>query len=168
MHQEGRHPTSAWWSTLQSQNSRCRLFALLCPDSKQSSTPGYIPGRRGQAHIGEAAVSVYVFTGPTISPAEASRELEAVYLPPAAEGDVYRVTLKRPQAIGIIDGYFQSIPDGTPQRDPMGDESRNPCIRQRQHRSPSCGGTGCIWDGGRRKFSNSIAMECWRMTMKLR
>ncbi len=55
-------------------------------------------------------MSIYVFTGPTISPAEAVRELEAVYLPPAAEGDVYRVTLKRPQAIGIIDGYFQSIP----------------------------------------------------------
>jgi hypothetical protein len=55
-------------------------------------------------------VGVYVFTGPTISPTEASRELKAVYLPPAAEGDVYRVTLKRPQAIGIIDGYFQSTP----------------------------------------------------------
>jgi hypothetical protein len=55
-------------------------------------------------------VSVYVFTGPTISPTEAGGELDATYLPPAAEGDVYRVTLKRPQAIGIIDGYFQSIP----------------------------------------------------------
>jgi hypothetical protein len=55
-------------------------------------------------------VSVYVFTGPTISPTEARRELEAVYLPPAAEGDVYRATLKRPEAIGIIDGYFQSTP----------------------------------------------------------
>ena len=55
-------------------------------------------------------MNVYVFTGPTISAAEARGELEAVYLPPAAEGDVYRVTLKRPQAIGIIDGYFQSIP----------------------------------------------------------
>jgi hypothetical protein len=55
-------------------------------------------------------VNVYIFTGPTISAAEASSELEAVYLPPAAEGDVYRVALKRPQVIGIIDGYFQSIP----------------------------------------------------------
>jgi hypothetical protein len=55
-------------------------------------------------------VSVYVFTGPTISAAEANRELDAVYLPPAAEGDVYRVTLRHPQAIGIIDGYFQSVP----------------------------------------------------------
>jgi hypothetical protein len=55
-------------------------------------------------------VSVYVFTGPTISAREAGRELKAVYLPPAAEGDVYRAALERPQAIGIIDGYFQSVP----------------------------------------------------------
>src|SRR5262249_25322036 len=48
-------------------------------------------------HFGKAAVSVYVFTGPTISSAEASRVLEAVYLPPASEGDVYLVALKRPQ-----------------------------------------------------------------------
>ena len=51
-----------------------------------------------------------IFTGPTISPEEASAELRAVYLPPAADGDVYRVALHRPQAIGIIDGYFQSVP----------------------------------------------------------
>jgi len=55
-------------------------------------------------------VNVYVFTGPTISSADASRVLEAMYLPPAVEGDLYRVALKRPQAIGIIDGYFQSTP----------------------------------------------------------
>ena len=55
-------------------------------------------------------MSVYVFTGPTISASGARRELEAVYLPPAAEGDVYRITLQHPQAIGIIDGYFQSVP----------------------------------------------------------
>src|SRR5205823_10627421 len=45
-----------------------------------------------------------------VSGAEARTELKTVYLPPAAEGDVYRVALHRPQAIGIIDGYFQSVP----------------------------------------------------------
>jgi hypothetical protein len=55
-------------------------------------------------------LNVYIFTGPTISAAEATRILEAVYLPPAVEGDVYRVAMKYPQAIGIIDGYFQSRP----------------------------------------------------------
>jgi hypothetical protein len=55
-------------------------------------------------------VSVYVFTGPTISAAEARVELEANYLPPAAEGDVYRVSLEKTRAIGIIDGYFHFTP----------------------------------------------------------
>jgi hypothetical protein len=55
-------------------------------------------------------MTVYVFTGPTLSPAEAGAALDAVYLPPVAQGDVYRVALKRPQAIGIIDGYFERVP----------------------------------------------------------
>src|SRR5216110_1400570 len=55
-------------------------------------------------------MTVYIFTGPTISAGEAKLELEAIYLPPAAEGDVYRAALHRPLAIGIIDGYFQSVP----------------------------------------------------------
>jgi hypothetical protein len=54
--------------------------------------------------------SVYVFAGPTISPRDALVELNAVYLPPAREGDVYRAALKQPKAIAIIDGYFQSTP----------------------------------------------------------
>jgi hypothetical protein len=55
-------------------------------------------------------VNAYIFTGPTITSVEAIAELKAVYLPPAAGGDVYRAALHRPQAIGIIDGYFQSVP----------------------------------------------------------
>jgi hypothetical protein len=55
-------------------------------------------------------VKVCVFTGPTISAAEAAGELDAVYFPPAAEGDVYRASLQHPQVIGIIDGYFQDVP----------------------------------------------------------
>jgi hypothetical protein len=55
-------------------------------------------------------VSVYVFTGPTLSPGEARAELDAVYLPPASQGDVYRASLTQPRAIGIIDGYFECVP----------------------------------------------------------
>jgi hypothetical protein len=51
-----------------------------------------------------------VFIGPTISPAEARGVLNAVYLPPAAQGDVYLATRSRPQVIGIVDGYFESVP----------------------------------------------------------
>jgi hypothetical protein len=55
-------------------------------------------------------MSVYVFTGPTLAPEEGRELLDAVYLPPVSQGDVYRVALKRPQAIGIIDGYFERVP----------------------------------------------------------
>lgn len=53
---------------------------------------------------------VVIFTGPTISAAEARTELEAEYLPPVSEGDVYRAGRKRPSVIGIIDGYFERVP----------------------------------------------------------
>lgn len=55
-------------------------------------------------------MNVFVFTGPTLSPEEAGRELRAVYLPPAAQGDVYRAAAAGPEAIGIIDGYFDQVP----------------------------------------------------------
>ena len=55
-------------------------------------------------------MNVCIFTGPTITAAEAAVELDAVYFPPAAEGDVYRAALRCPQAVGIIDGYFQDVP----------------------------------------------------------
>jgi hypothetical protein len=55
-------------------------------------------------------VNAIVFTGPTISPGEAQQELDAVYLPPVSQGDVYRATQRRPAAIGIIDGYFERVP----------------------------------------------------------
>jgi len=55
-------------------------------------------------------VSVYVFTGPTLSADEGRQHLDAVFLPPAAQGDIYRAALERPVAIAIIDGYFERIP----------------------------------------------------------
>jgi len=55
-------------------------------------------------------VSVVVFTGPTLSAADAGAELDARYFPPVAQGDVYRATLLRPRAIGIVDGYFERVP----------------------------------------------------------
>ncbi len=55
-------------------------------------------------------MTIYVFTGPTLSSEEARAELEAIYLPPVSQGDVYRIGLRRPRAIGIIDGYFERQP----------------------------------------------------------
>lgn len=55
-------------------------------------------------------MTICIFTGPTLPPGEAARVLDAEYLPPAAIGDVYRAAQKRPWAIGIIDGFFESTP----------------------------------------------------------
>src|SRR5688572_15360000 len=55
-------------------------------------------------------MSIYIFTGPTLSPEAVRAELDAVCLPPVSQGDVYRVGLKRPRALGIIDGYFERVP----------------------------------------------------------
>jgi hypothetical protein len=51
-----------------------------------------------------------VFAGPTILPGDIRAIVDVVCLPPAAHGDVYRISLERPQAIGIIDGYFEQQP----------------------------------------------------------
>jgi hypothetical protein len=55
-------------------------------------------------------MKVYVFVGPTISPDEARHVIDAVYLPPAALGDVYRAARMRPRAIGLVDGFFEHVP----------------------------------------------------------
>lgn len=55
-------------------------------------------------------MSAYVFLGPTLAPREAAAVLDAVYLPPASQGDVYRFARKQPRAIGIVDGFFECVP----------------------------------------------------------
>ncbi len=55
-------------------------------------------------------MSIIVFTGPTIAAAEARQDLEATYLPPVSQGDVYRACAKGPRMIAIIDGYFERVP----------------------------------------------------------
>ena len=53
---------------------------------------------------------LYVFLGPTLPRADAARLLDAAYLPPVAQGDVIRLCERRPRAIGIVDGFFESVP----------------------------------------------------------
>ncbi|MDH3316026.1 MAG: TfuA-like protein [Gammaproteobacteria bacterium] len=52
-----------------------------------------------------------VFIGPTLPVAQAREVLDAEYLPPVRQGDVYRAVMRfGPQAVGIIDGYFHQVP----------------------------------------------------------
>jgi hypothetical protein len=55
-------------------------------------------------------MKVIVFTGPTLSPREVVEVIDATCLPPVSQGDVYRAVACRPDAIGIIDGYFERVP----------------------------------------------------------
>ncbi len=54
---------------------------------------------------------VIVFAGPTL-PSSADRTLlDATYLPPAAQGDLFKAAEQhQPDVIGIIDGYFHLVP----------------------------------------------------------
>jgi hypothetical protein len=53
---------------------------------------------------------IAVFLGPTLPVGDAATELDATYLPPAAQGDVYRAVRQGASAIGIVDGLFQRVP----------------------------------------------------------
>jgi len=53
---------------------------------------------------------VIVFLGPTLSHDDARDVLDAEYRPPAAHGDVLRAALRRPRAIGLVDGVFERVP----------------------------------------------------------
>ena len=55
-------------------------------------------------------MKIFVFSGPTLAAAEGRKIVDATFLPPVAQGDVYRAGLQRPSAIGIIDGYFERLP----------------------------------------------------------
>jgi len=55
-------------------------------------------------------MNVHVFTGPTLSAAEASQVLDADYFPPAMQGSVFQAACQRPRVIAIIDGRFESVP----------------------------------------------------------
>jgi len=54
-------------------------------------------------------MTIAVFAGPSLDRADASVP-GITYLPPAAEGDLYRAARQRPRAIGLIDGYFEAQP----------------------------------------------------------
>ncbi len=53
---------------------------------------------------------IVVFAGPTISHGEIAELIDCVCLPPVCHGDILKVLPQKPDAIGIIDGYFEGAP----------------------------------------------------------
>jgi hypothetical protein len=51
-----------------------------------------------------------VFSGPTLRGEDRDEALGFDWRGPAAQGDVYRAALEGPAAIGVIDGYFETVP----------------------------------------------------------
>jgi hypothetical protein len=55
-------------------------------------------------------MTAYVFLGPSLPVEQASRLLDATYLPPIQQGDLLRLLDRKPHHVGIIDGYFEIVP----------------------------------------------------------
>jgi hypothetical protein len=55
-------------------------------------------------------MTVYVFLGPSLPLDHARAILDATYLPPVQQGDLLRLLERKPRHIGIIDGYFETVP----------------------------------------------------------
>jgi hypothetical protein len=55
-------------------------------------------------------MTAIVFVGPSVDIAVAKQHIDAVFLPPARMGDVYRAAARKPVMIGIIDGLFEQTP----------------------------------------------------------
>ena len=53
---------------------------------------------------------IVVFAGPTISHSEVQQHIESVCLPPVQHGDLIQIIDQKPNAVGIIDGYFEGAP----------------------------------------------------------
>ncbi len=49
----------------------------------------------------------YIFAGPTLAQSQLVLPDNVFLLPPAAQGDVYQAARQKPDAIGIVDGYFE-------------------------------------------------------------
>ncbi len=51
-----------------------------------------------------------IFVGPSLAPRLRPSDPIWEWRPPVRQGDVYRAALTRPDAIGVIDGYFETVP----------------------------------------------------------
>ncbi len=60
--------------------------------------------------MGASLMKAVIFAGPSLPPRLRPADPRLDWRPPARQGDVYRAALERPAIIGIIDGYFETVP----------------------------------------------------------
>jgi hypothetical protein len=51
-----------------------------------------------------------IFAGPSLPPRLRPDDPRLIWRPPLRQGDLYRATLARPAIIGVLDGYFETVP----------------------------------------------------------
>jgi hypothetical protein len=51
-----------------------------------------------------------IFAGPSLPPSLRPSDPALIWRPPVRQGDLYRATLTHPAIIGVVDGYFESVP----------------------------------------------------------
>jgi hypothetical protein len=54
--------------------------------------------------------SAVLFVGPTLRGDDIESLTDCTVLPPASQGDLFRIAQTKPRAIGLIDGYFDAMP----------------------------------------------------------
>ncbi len=94
-----------------------------------------------------------VFLGPTLPVDVAKAEFDAIYLPPAEQGDIYRVVERQPAQIGIVDGYFDFTPSVWHKEILFALSKGIRVLRERKHRGFAGGGDLAVRHGrGRKDF----------------
>src|SRR5690349_12805349 len=71
--------------------------------------PSALPARAARPAT-DAAMRAVVFVGPSLPPRLRPTEALWEWRPPVRQGELYRAALERPEAIGVIDGYFEVVP----------------------------------------------------------
>jgi hypothetical protein len=55
-------------------------------------------------------VIAVIFAGPTLPPRLRPADRRFCWHPPVRQGELYQAALTRPAAIGVVDGYFETVP----------------------------------------------------------
>jgi hypothetical protein len=55
-------------------------------------------------------MNAVIFAGPSLPPSRRPPDPRLIWKPPVKQGDLYRAALGQPAIIGVVDGYFETVP----------------------------------------------------------
>src|SRR5690348_12016648 len=62
------------------------------------------------AGLGATPMNAVIFAGPSLPPSRRPPDPRLIWKPPVKQGDLYRAALGQPAIIGVVDGYFETVP----------------------------------------------------------